>query len=663
MTVGEAGRRVTRGVAASAVGTAAAYLAAYVLLDWISFIQPFDQLNITAWNPPPGVSLVLLLVRGMRWAPLVFVGPFAADVIVRHLSAPVLPTLVTDLAEAVIYTGVAWLIRRLVRPSLDFRAFREVVGLIAATALGALFMAVVYVGSFTLAGRVPAHNMGYLTFEYWLGDTVGILVIVPFLLIHRRLISQGIALAGMVSWQTVGQCAALGLSLSVLFIPVWSDGAHAFYAMFAPLVWVAAKRGLPGVAVFLLAAQFALVGGELVLGFHGLIIAKLQFLMLTLTVTGLLLGVVISEREAALKAVAQGRSRLQTAIDMAPDALLVTDEVGRINVANGAFERLSGVPRELAVGRPVSEFIVSSVPPALPQSMFRHADGSWLAVEVLVAPLQMGDHQGSVVTARDISARKRSEEERNLRRNTLEQAGRVNFSEKLAASLAHELNQPLSALIGYTAICQKLVDGMPWAPERLHLLMGKAVTQAERAGAIVSRLSEFFRSGRIEPSTLSMRDFLADVTGLLHEDAARIGARIGYDVAGELWVEADRLQVELVLVNLVRNSIEVLADSPRADRWIEVTARPDKDQFVVVTVCDNGQGIAEEIATNLFDAFVTARPNGTGLGLAISQSIVASHGGRLWHDPSSPQGACFHFTLPAARGPAAGVPTETAHAD
>jgi PAS domain S-box-containing protein len=624
------------------------YLMAYLLLDRVSFVYPYETVNITPWNPPPALSLVLMLVKGLRWAPLALVAPCLADLINRPLPDAWMLELLADFGEMALYGFAAWLLRGPLRINRRLVSLRDVVALMTVTLVTAVFMAFFYVGTFWAAGWLPDQDVWEQIFKYWVGDTIGVLVTAPLLLVHRR--SSLKAGRAIFTWETLGQLMVLGCSLWLLLFQTLADGSHVFFMMFVPLVWVAAKHGLPGVTLLMPLTQLALILGTAVGGWQGIDVTKLQFLMLTLTIMGLLLGVVVSERERARHEVIRGEARLGTLIDLAPDGLLVTDERGRIEMVNRLFESMSGLSRERVLGKLVGDLIAAEAPPLSSQPMLRRSDGSLLPVEVSTASVPIAGRHSSVVSVRDISQRKMLEERRKQRRSSFEQTSRVLFGENMAASLAHELNQPLAAMIGYTASCRKMLETVAEVPPRLSQNLEKAIAQAERAGGIVGRLLEFFRAGRLQAEPVPIADLIDEVVGLLADDALRLSVQIEVAADPHLMAWADRLQVEQVLVNLLRNSLEAVAARQSADKLIRIEARRAEAGLLGVSVSDNGPGIPDEVSTTLFDPFVTTRAGGMGLGLAISQSIISAHGGRIWCEPAEDGGVTFRFTLPIEPG-------------
>ncbi len=627
---------------------AAAYLGAYVLLDWLSSLLPFEELHVAPWAPAPGVSLALLLLRGVRWAPLALAGALGAELLVRRLPGSPSVMVFAAVGETCVWASVAWLIRYPLKVSPALRSFHDVVGLIGGVLFGSLLTAAVYVGFCRSAGLVAQQEVAPLTFKHAVGDANGTLAVVTLLLVCWRFRDERPSLKGLVSKGTVGQAAATGGALWMLLFATWQDGTHSFSAMFVPMVWVAAERGLPGVSLFLAVVQAAVIGAGTAVGCHGLEVTKLQFLLLVMTVLGLLLGVVISERENARRAVADGERRLRAIVDLAPDAILVTDEHGRIEVSNHSFEELTGRSKEQVLGLPVSQFIAFPDATHSVEPVVRRADGAIVPIEIATAAVPIGDTHNTVVSARNITERKLAEERRNMRRSTMEEASRTLLTERLAASLAHELNQPLSALIGYAATCQRMAATVPDLPERLPQQLAKIVAQAERAGMIVGRLSEFFRGGRLEIAPVRLRGMVEEVVALLAEEAARCGIVVELASPGDFVVDADRLQIQQVLINLLRNGIQAQAESTEAGGRIGITWQASGDGFIRLSVADNGPGISPDVIATLFDPFVTTRPSGTGLGLAISRSIVESHRGRIWCEADLPAGAVFHFTLAEA---------------
>lgn len=236
-----------------------------------------------------------------------------------------------------------------------------------------------------------------------------------------------------------------------------------------------------------------------------------------------------------------------------------------------------------------------------------------------------------------------------LRRREAELArvARLSLLGEMASSLAHELNQPLFTTINYTKSSRALLLRDGGASTAALDLMGRAVAEAERAAEVLRGIRGFLRqeggAGRVKLAA-SVREVLA----LTRPDLQRHGITVTVDLPAEmpdLWT--DKVQLDQVLLNLLRNSIDALAEHPGPTREIVVSAHPASG-MAVVSVADSGPGVPADKIAPLFDLFFTTKPSGMGLGLPICRSLVESHGGRLWLDRNGPDGACFSFTLPTA---------------
>jgi signal transduction histidine kinase len=243
-----------------------------------------------------------------------------------------------------------------------------------------------------------------------------------------------------------------------------------------------------------------------------------------------------------------------------------------------------------------------------------------------------------------VSARRVAEERLSRREAELNQALRLAAAGEMAQAVAHELNQPLSALANYARASQSMLD----SPEHGSLLGGtlaKIVREATRAGEVVHRLREFFRGGGLRLEHTSADDLIEAGLSPARRRAERQGVeiRVQHD-AGLPMLAVDRVQIGMVLHNLLANALDVLKDAPTASRWVEIDARLDEAHQLRFSVSDGGPGIAPEVADRLFESFATSKPEGMGLGLSISRTLVEAHGGRLWLEGTHPTRFCF--TLP-----------------
>jgi len=250
--------------------------------------------------------------------------------------------------------------------------------------------------------------------------------------------------------------------------------------------------------------------------------------------------------------------------------------------------------------------------------------------------------------------RRRRQAEGRLREHEEELAhmARLSTLNELASGLAHELNQPLYAILGSAEVCTRLAreqngDSSPLLPP-----LKEVADQAERAGQIVRRMRDFVRRREPERTRVGVNHIVREAASLLQAEARRRGVSMRLELAPETGpqVEADVIQVEQVLLNLAKNGMDAMEQTPAEQRHLIIRVQTTDNQEVEVAVCDRGQGVPAGDQGRVFNPFFTTKPSGLGLGLSLSRSIIDGHGGRLWLTPNPVQGATFHFTLPVARG-------------
>jgi two-component system, LuxR family, sensor kinase FixL len=360
---------------------------------------------------------------------------------------------------------------------------------------------------------------------------------------------------------------------------------------------------------------------------------------------------------------------LRSILATVPDAMVIIDEEGIIFSFSAAAEKMFGYAESEVVGENVSMLMpspdrerhdgylrnyrdtgVRKIIGIGRVTTGRRRDGNTFPMELSVGETWVEGKRIFTGFIHDITQRQDAEFRFHELQSELAHVGRVSEMGTLASSLAHELNQPLTAIASYSEGMADLLAGDLDADKAAlaRETMREVASEALRAGEIVRRMRNFMSHGETErlPESLSRLITEANALALVGSREHGIDVQVHLDPGADD-VIVDRVQVQQVLLNLVRNAIEAMIDSPV--RLLNVSSAAGPTGFVTVSVEDTGPGISETVAPQLFQAFVTSKQAGMGIGLSICRTIVEAHGGRIWCEAGRDRGTIFRFTLPSAQ--------------
>jgi two-component system sensor kinase FixL len=372
----------------------------------------------------------------------------------------------------------------------------------------------------------------------------------------------------------------------------------------------------------------------------------------------------VTEAKRALKELAEREAHLQSVLDTVPDAMIVIDEHGIMSSFSRAAERLFGYEADEAIGRNVKILMPAPYKEQHDGYLARYIrtgerriigigrivvgqrkDGSTFPMELAVGEMRSGERRFFTGFVRDLTERQETKQRLQELQAELIHMSRFTALGEMASTLAHELNQPLTAAASYLNGARRILDRaasdeIPTARDAVD----KAAQQALRAGQIIRRLRDFVARGENERRVENLPKLIEETSALALVGAKEMGVRVQFDFDrnAEL-VFVDKIQVQQVLLNLIRNAVEAMQETAR--RELRISTRASDDETVQIDVEDTGPGIAEEIAAQLFQPFVTTKRHGMGVGLSISRTIIEAHGGRLWADPNPEGGTVFRLTL------------------
>ena len=371
------------------------------------------------------------------------------------------------------------------------------------------------------------------------------------------------------------------------------------------------------------------------------------------------------ETEAAAMALARREAHLQSILDTVPDAMVVIDEAGSIRDFSPAAERMFGWKRAEVAGRNVSLLMPDPYRSAHDGYLDRYyrtgerriigkgrvvvgerRDGSTFPIELAVGEMQAEGQRFFTGFIRDLTERQQAEARLQELQSELVHISRLTALGEMASALAHEINQPLSAIANYLKGSRTLLSRHDVAVDRVRDAVERAAVEALRAGDIIRRLRDFVARGETERTIEHLAKLVEEASALALVGAKEHGIRVHYEFSPEVdLVLADKVQIQQVVLNLVRNAVDAMSDSPFPQRNLTITIESADDDMAQVSVTDTGPGIDPEVADRLFQPFITTKRTGMGVGLSISRTIVEAHGGHIWAQTVPGEGSEFGFTL------------------
>ncbi|MDX1431494.1 MAG: PAS domain S-box protein [Gammaproteobacteria bacterium] len=377
-----------------------------------------------------------------------------------------------------------------------------------------------------------------------------------------------------------------------------------------------------------------------------------------------------SELDRTRSRLVDTEARLRAILDTAVDAIITIDERGVIDSVNAAAERMFGYPAEELLGNNVS-MLMPHAERARHDDYIRryletgerkiigigreveglHRDGSLLPLDLAVSEMHIDGRLQFTGILRDISQRKRAEMEARRRLDQLAHAGRLATLGELTTLVAHEVNQPLAAIVSYAEACLRMLRTEHPPVEKVQGALEQIVGQGQRAGEIIRHLRRMARKGETARDPVELDALVGGVLELFANELRAQQIEVELDLAPGLpRVRCDRIQIEQVLINLLRNAMEAVEHHPPGERVIRIGTRMLDGPAVELVVEDEGDGINPADAERIFETFFTTKPEGMGMGLAVSRTIVEAHGGRLWASARGERGAIFHVLLPPENG-------------
>jgi two-component system sensor kinase FixL len=375
-----------------------------------------------------------------------------------------------------------------------------------------------------------------------------------------------------------------------------------------------------------------------------------------------------TERKRSAEALEKERAFLRQVIDTAPNFIFAKDREGRFTLANRAVAETYGTTVENLIGRTDADFnpnkeevesfqrddqeVIDMLRERfIAEERITDAHGQVRWLQTVKRPIIESDGTAKQVlgASTDITQRKATEIELREQRAELAHVARISTMGELAASLAHELNQPLTAILSNAQAALRFLGNKPADLEEVREILEDIVKDNSRAGEVIRRMRALVKKEELEFASLDMAILIRDVIMLVHSDAILQNVRIALELDDNLpLVRGDRVQLQQVVLNLLLNAFDAMKDCPASEREVRLQLRGNGMGLIQAAVCDRGTGMSSDKLDQIFLPFYTTKGDGLGMGLSICRSIVQAHGGNLWAENNPDRGATFFFTVPIA---------------
>lgn len=361
-------------------------------------------------------------------------------------------------------------------------------------------------------------------------------------------------------------------------------------------------------------------------------------------------------------------------LDSVADGIYGVDLQGKSTFVNKAAEKLTGWRSYDLVGArqhellhhtkpdgshfpsrdcPIYQTFTDNRPRFIDDDLFWRKDGTSFPVEYSSTPIrdEQNEVMGAVVVFRDISVQKKAREEARQYQQELAHVARLSTMGEMASGMAHELNQPLTAIATSADACVRLLESGQGGGEKLIDVLERIGTQARRAGGIIQQLRQFVQKEEPVHVPVDLNDLIREVLLLMRPEIQRARVLVTTELdEGIPNVLAQRIQIDQVILNLIKNAVESMAEVPQSNRKLVISTAVAPGKGVVTSIKDTGNGLSDELMEKLFTPFLTTKPQGMGLGLSISQGIISAHKGSLYVDDEPGFGVVFRFSLPTQEG-------------
>jgi PAS domain S-box-containing protein len=657
----------------------------YIVLDRMTVFFQMWQ-GVSAWYPPVGLEVAVLTGLGGAYTSLMLLAGICAAVMNYHQSPFSVSTWMMVFISVGGYTGASYLLRRMLRDHAPFQTLGDVFRYLVVTMTAAVVVGALGPLTLTWDGTIPRADYAKAALSWMVGDSVALVCLTPFLLLHvtpwlrrraenydlreqsptlRLKQGRGKRFGARGLPEVMAQGGSIALALWIVFGSHLAQSYELFYLLFLPTIWIAVRHGMPGATVATLMLNLGAMVMLKIAPEDMQRLGVLQFLMLIVSLTGLCLGALITERETSEQGLRDGEARLQAMVGAIDEIVFEFDGAGII--------RNVWTTNESALARPKRDLLGSSIQQVLGEEVARPfvetlrrviSTGQGESIEYSipieselhwflgrVSPIQSPDGAAKTVcmTARDITARKQAENDLRTAKDAAETASQA--KSEFLANISHEFRTPMNGILGMTEL---ILDTEINSEQREYLEMVKS-----SADSLLRLLSDILDFSKVEAGKVELVDHefalapsLAETLQVMHFRAQQKGIDLRWRVDANVpeRVTGDATRLRQVLVNLVGNAIKF---TERGEVLVQVETQAQTDTRVILhfRVTDSGIGIPKEKQSMIFEAFTQADSSttrnygGTGLGLAITTRLVTLMEGKLWVESEWGQGSTFHFTV------------------